>query len=343
MNKLTAAPSRQAVHGTSPGSGEKTALHLLRTLLRRYSPLLVLLALGVCIGAVNHDFFDPMNLSRIAISAAIPLTIALGGTFVIQLGSIDLSAEGIVAVAAIAVSMLVENSYNDNHFGLWVLAIAVGAGVLLGLANGVLHVFLRIPSFITTLAIGFVATGIGTAVLSGNTIRVSDTALRSISITRSFGLPLSVWIALLALAFAWFVHRHTILGRHTLAIGGGEDLARLNGVRVARIRMAVFALAGAFYGVAGILAVAQYGQGHAMIADGQLFVAITAIVVGGTSLAGGNGSPLNTLIGTLVVVVLANGMVLLGVPPYVQQGIQGVLIIVAVTLALNRSRRRIVK
>jgi ribose transport system permease protein len=80
-----------------------------------------------------------------------------------------------------------------------------------------------------------------------------------------------------------------------------------------------------------------------MIANGQLFVAITAIVVGGTSLAGGNGGPLNTLIGTLVVVVLANGMVLLGVPPYVQQGIQGVLIIVAVTLALNRSRRRIVK
>jgi ribose transport system permease protein len=342
MNKLTATSSRHAVQAArSPASAHGPAA--VRALLRRYSPLLVLVALGLCIGALNHDFFDPMNLSRIAIAAVIPLTIALGGTFVIQLGSIDLSAEGIVAVAAIAVSMLVENSYNDNHFGLWVLAIGVAAGVVLGLANGVLHVFLRIPSFITTLAVGFVATGIGTAVLSGNTIRVSDTALRSISITRYFGLPLSVWIGVLALGLAWFVHRHTILGRHTLAIGGGEDLARLSGVRISRVRIAVFALAGAFYGVAGILAVAQYGQGHAMIANGQLFVAITAIVVGGTSLAGGNGGPLNTLIGTLVVVVLANGMVLLGVPPYVQQGIQGVLIIVAVTLALNRSRRRIVK
>jgi ribose transport system permease protein len=343
MNKLTAAPSRQSVHGTSSGSGDKSITHVLRTLLRRFSPLLVLLALGTCIGLANHDFFDPMNLSRIAISAAIPLTIALGGTFVIQLGSIDLSAEGIVAVSAIAVSMLVENSYNDNHFGLWVVGIAVAAGIVLGLANGVLHVYLRIPSFITTLSVGFVATGIGTAILAGNTIRVSDSALRSISIRRYAGLPLSVWIAVAAIGLAWFIHRHTILGRHTLAIGGGEDLARLNGVRVARVRIAVFALAGGFYGVAGILAVAQYGQGHALIADGQLFVAITAIVVGGTSLAGGNGSPLNTLIGTLVVVVLANGMVLLGVPPYVQQGIQGILIIVAVTLALNRSRRRIVK
>jgi ribose transport system permease protein len=339
MNKLTAAPTRQAIRLPTTGTGVVST----RALVRRFSPLLVLLALGVCIGAFNHDFFDPMNLSRIAIAAAIPLTIALGGTFVIQLGSIDLSAEGIVAVSAITVSMLVENSYNDNHFGLWVLAVAIAAGAVLGLTNGVLHVFLRIPSFITTLAVGFVASGIGTAWLSGNTIRVSDTALRSISITRYFGLPLSVWIAVLSLGVAWFIYRHTLLGRHTLAIGGGEDLARLSGVRVSRVRIAIFALAGAFYGVAGILSVAQYGQGHALIANGQLFVSITAIVVGGTSLAGGNGSPMNTLIGTLVVVVLANGMVLLGVPPYVQQGIQGVLIIVAVTLALNRSRRRIVK
>lgn len=339
MNKISAAPIRQAIHTTTPG----TRSVLMRALARQFSPLLVLVALGVCIGVLNHDFFGPMNLARIAIAAAIPLTIALGGTFVIQLGSIDLSAEGVVAVAAITVSVLVENSYNDNHFGLWAAGVAIAAGVVLGLANGVLHVFLRIPSFITTLAIGFVASGIGTAWLSGNTIRVSDTALRAIAIARYLGLPLSVWIAALALALAWFIYRHTLLGRHTLAIGGGEDLARLSGVRVARVRIAIFALAGVFYGVAGVLAVAQYGQGHALIANGQLFVAITAIVVGGTSLAGGNGSPMNTLIGTLIVVVLANGMVLLGVPPYVQQGIQGLLIIVAVTLALNRSRRRIVK
>ncbi|WP_250516261.1 ABC transporter permease [Caballeronia sp. INDeC2] len=339
MNKLTAAPTRQATSRRTTG----TPIVSKQALVRRFAPLLVLVALGLCIGALNHDFFDPMNLSRIAVGAAIPLTIALGAAFVIQLGSIDLSAEGIVAVAAIAVSTLVENSYNDNHFGLWVLALALAAGAILGLVNGVLHVFLRIPSFITTLAIGFVATGIGTAWLSGNTIRVSDASLRAISITRYLGLPLSVWIAVLMLGVAWFVYKHTLLGRHTLAIGGGEDLARLSGVRVSRVRIAIFSLAGAFYGVAGILAVAQFGQGHARIADGQLFVAITAIVVGGTSLAGGNGTPMNTLIGTLIVIVLGNGMVLLGVPPYVQQGIQGVLIIAAVTLALNRSRRRIVK
>lgn len=313
------------------------------TLTRRFAPLLVLVGLALGIGAFNPYFLDPMNLSRIAVGAVIPLVIALGAAFVIQLGSIDLSAEGIVAVAAITVSMLVENSYNDAHGGLWVIALAIAGGAVLGLLNGVLHVVLRIPSFITTLAIGFVATGIGTAWLSGNTIRVSDPALRAIAITRHLGLPVSVWIAVLALASAWFVHKHTLLGRHTLAVGGGEDLARLSGVRVARVRIAIFALAGAFYGLAGVLAVAQFGQGHARLAEGQLFMAITAIIVGGASLAGGNGNPFHTLIGTLIVVILANGMVLLGVPPYVQQGIQGLLIIAAVGLALNRSRRQIVK
>jgi ribose transport system permease protein len=339
MNRLTTSPTRQAIPATATG----LLIGPLRARLQRAAPLAVLLLLGLAIGALNHDFFDPMNFARIAISAAIPLMIALGGTFVIQLGSIDLSAEGIVAIAAIALSTLVQNSYNDNHFGLWTLGVALAAGAAMGLVNGLLHVLLRIPSFIATLAVGFVATGIGTVWLSGATVRVDDEALRAIAIDRHAGLPLLVWIALAALAVAWFVHRHTLLGRHALAIGGGEDLARLNGVRVRRVRIAVFAMAGAFYGVAGILAVAQYGQGHALIASGQLFVAITAIVVGGTSLAGGNGGPLNTLVGTLVVVVLGNGMVLLGVPPYVQQGIQGVLIIVAVTLALNRSRRHIVK
>lgn len=339
MNRLTAAPGRGGVHGSTPGVHALVAPQTVR----RLAPLIVLIVLGLAIGAVNRDFFDPMNFARIAVAAAIPLTIALGGTYVIQLGSIDLSAEGIVAVAAIAVSMLVENSINDNHFGLWTVGVAVAAGLALGLANGVLHVLLRIPSFITTLAVGFIATGIGTAWLSGNTIRVTDSGLRGLAITRYLGLPLTVWIAIACLVVAWAVSRHTLLGRHVLAIGGGEELARLNGVRVRQVRIAVFALAGAFYGVAGVLAVAQYGQGHALIANGQLFVAITAIVVGGTSLAGGNGGPLNTLVGTLIVVVLANGMVLLGVPPYVQQGIQGALIILAVTLALNRSRKHIVK
>jgi ribose transport system permease protein len=213
----------------------------------------------------------------------------------------------------------------------------------MGLVNGLLQVRLRIPSFIGTLGLGFVGIGLATALLQGNTVRVVDMDVRAVALHRLLGLPLSVWIVGIALIIAHVVSRHTVLGRHALAIGGAEDLARLNGVQVGRIRIAIFALAGGFYGLAAILAVAQFGQGHALIAQGQLFTAITAIVVGGCSLAGGNGSPFGTLLGVLIVVVLSNGMVLMGIPPYIQQGVQGVLIIVAVAMALDRAKARVVK
>ncbi|TBU73415.1 ABC transporter permease [Pseudomonas daroniae] len=311
--------------------------------LRRFSSLLVLVLIGLSIGLINPNFFDPLNLSRIATTSAIPLLMALGGMFVIQMGSIDLSIEGVVAIAAVCFALLVGNTLNGNDLGLWVLPLVVLIGACAGLVNGLVQVKLRIPSFMATLGIGFVGVGLATALLAGNTVRVTDMEIRAIALQRWLGLPLSVWIALLGLGVAHFISRHTVLGRHALAIGGGEDLARLNGVDINRVRILVFALAGAFYGAASILAVAQFGQGHALIAQGQLFTAITAIVVGGASLAGGNGSPFGTLIGILIVVVVSNGMVLMGIPPYVQQGVQGALIIAAVALAHDRAKTRVVK
>lgn len=311
--------------------------------LRRFSSLIVLLLIGLLIGSVNPVFFDPMNLARIATTSSIPLLMALGGLFVIQMGSIDLSVEGVVAVSAVCLALLIGNTVNAHAIGFWALPIAILVGALTGLINGLLQVKMRIPSFMATLGVGFIGIGLATALLEGSTVRVLDMNIRAIALHRLMGLPLSVWIVVLALGVAHFISRHTILGRHALAIGGGEDLARLNGINVNRTRITIFALAGAFYGLAAILAVAQFGQGHALIAQGQLFTAITAIVVGGASLAGGNGSPLGTLLGVLIVVVVSNGMVLMGVAPYVQQGVQGVLIIAAVAIALDRAKARVVK
>lgn len=311
--------------------------------LRRFSSLIVLLLIGLLIGSVNPSFFDPMNLARIATTSSIPLLMALGGLFVIQMGSIDLSVEGVVAVSAVCLALLIGNNLNSYAIGFWALPLAILVGALTGLINGLLQVKMRIPSFMATLGVGFIGIGLATALLEGNTVRVLDMSIRSIALQRLMGLPVSVWIVVLALGVAHFISRHTVLGRHALAIGGGEDLARLNGINVNRTRITIFALAGAFYGLAAILAVAQFGQGHALIAQGQLFTAITAIVVGGASLAGGNGSPLGTLLGVLIVVVVSNGMVLMGVAPYVQQGVQGVLIIAAVAIALDRAKARVVK
>ncbi len=128
-----------------------------------------------------------------------------------------------------------------------------------------------------------------------------------------------------------------------MAIGGGEDLAELSGVDPKRVRIAAFTIAGLFYGVAGVLAAAQLGRSDSVIGDGRLFAAVTAVVVGGTALTGGEGGVINTLVGVLIVAVLGNGMVLLGISPYIQQTMQGLMIIAAVALSLDRLRLRIVK
>ena len=161
--------------------------------------------------------------------------------------------------------------------------------------------------------------------------------------TRLLEFPLAVWVALSALGLAWVFERFTRIGRYVYAIGGGEDLAVLSGIPVKRVKVVIFTLAGALYGLAGLLSAAQLGMGNALIGSGRLFFTITAVVVGGSALTGGEGGVLNTFIGVLIIAVLANGMVLLGISPYVQQAVQGLLIIVAVALSIDRARLKIVK
>ena len=175
--------------------------------------------------------------------------------------------------------------------------------------------------------------------------RINDPFIRGLAITRDplIGLPWGVWVALACLIIALIIQNYTRLGRYIFALGGGEELAGLSGISVTRVRIAAFTIAGVFYAVGGILAAAQLGLGNAQIGNGRLFTTVTAVVVGGTALSGGQGSVLQTLVGVLIVVVLSNGMVLMGVPPSVQIGVQGLMIIAAVALSIDRKLMRIVK
>jgi len=311
--------------------------------LRPFVPAAVLLLLCVVITLIAPNFLSEGNFRRVGIAAAIPMVLACGMTFVILLGSIDLSTEGIVAVSAVALSLMVKNLVGSWDFGLWALPVPILLGAGLGCLNGTVHVRLRIPSMIASLGVGFACIGVATVVLGGITVRVSDPLIRDIALTRVLGVPFSVWTALACILLAWLIQTYTRLGRWSYVLGGGEDIAKLSGVPVGRVRVAVYTLAGFFYGIGGILCVAQFGQSQALIAQGYLFSVITSVVVGGTALTGGEGGILNTVVGVLLVTVLGNGMILVGVPPYVQQGVQGLLIIVAVALSIDRSRVRLVK
>lgn len=338
-NAATVPTGHGAIASRRPAVPPRRLLARLRPIV----PLAVLLLLCIAITLASPNFATRGNLVRVAVAAAIPMVLACGMTFVILLGSIDLSTEGTVAVAAVAFSLLVKNYVSPYDLGLLALPVPILLGMGLGALNGAAHVRLRIPSMIASLGVGFAGIGIATVVLGGITVRIIDPLIRGIALNRAAGLPYTVWIALACLLAAWLIERYTRLGRWCYALGGGEDIARLSGVPVGRVRVQAYTLAGIFYGVGGILCVAQFGQSQALIAQGYLFTVITAVVVGGTALTGGEGGILNTIVGVLLVTVLGNGMILVGVPPYVQQGVQGLLIIVAVALSLDRTRARLVK
>jgi len=317
-----------------------------RRILRRlgpYASLIALISISIFIGLREPRFFQTSNWVRISVQSASVLVLALGSTFVIILGSIDLSVEGLLALSSVIISLLVLNDKNDSNLGVIGLIIPLAACGLMGFLNGFLHTRLRIPSFMTTLGMLSVGLGLATVLYAGVTARIKDPYVRGLALDDFLGLPWVVWIAIVSLAIAYFIQRYTRIGRYMYAIGGAEDLATLSGVPVNRYKVIIFTLAGVFSGLGGLIMAAQLGTGTAVIGEGRLFTAITAVVVGGTSLSGGEGGVLNTLVGVLLVVVLSNGMILLGVTPYIQQAIQGLIILVAVALTINRSRLKIIK
>jgi ribose transport system permease protein len=308
-----------------------------------WAPVGVLVLLCLIIAIVNPNFMSFGNFVRLSQDATIPLVLGLGATFIILMGSIDLSVEGVLTLSAVILSMLVLNGMNGNDLGIVGVLVVLLVGALVGLINGAIHVWLRVPSFMATLGSWFIGVGVANALLGGMATRINDPWIRGLAIKRVLGFPWGVWLALFCLAVAFVIQNYTRLGRHIYALGGGEELAALSGISVTRVRIAAFTLAGVFYAIGGILAAAQLGLGNAQIGNGRLFTTVTAVVVGGTSLSGGQGGVLQTFVGVLIVVVLSNGMVLMGVPPSVQIGFQGLMIIAAVALSIDRKLMRIVK
>ena len=307
------------------------------------APILVLILLCVLIGILNHNFFSIRNFIRIANGASIPLILGIGVTFVIIMGSIDLSIEGIVAFSAVTLSLVVLNGNNENDLGYYGVIIIILIGGILGCINGMVHVYLRIPSFMVTLGVWFIGVGIANAILGGITVRITDKSVRALALERLLNIPIAVWVSIAALIIAYIIQRFTALGRHIYAIGGGEDLVKLSGINVNISRIYVFTIAGMFYSLGGVIAAAQQGAGFALIGQGRLFTTITAVVVGGTALWGGKGGVIHTLIGVWIVMVLSNGMILLGISPYIQQVVHGIMIIIAVALSVKKSKLEIVK
>jgi ribose transport system permease protein len=315
-----------------------------RNNLIRFAPLLVLLVLVALFSAIEPNFLSQRNFARISIAAAPALMVAVGVTFIIVMGSIDLSMEGAISALAVIFCYML-NFFGGSIAGAGFMAIPaiLLLGAFFGAVNGLIHVRLRIPSFMASLAMGFVGTGAAVLMTGGNIVKIDDDIFRSLLTLRILGFPLMVYVALAFLLFAWFIQTRTTLGRNFYAVGGGEELAHASGVNVRRVRVLGFALAGIFFAVAAILQVAKLGQAESVTGANFMFISITSVVVGGVALWGGIGGVWNALLGVLIVAVINNGMVVIGLPDYLQDGMLGILVIIAVVLSTDHRAISFVK
>ena len=321
------------------------AAALPRRWLRTAGPLAALLVLAVLFQAWSGSFLTPGNLASIVEAAAVPAILATGLTFVILLGSIDLSVEGVMATASMTVSLLAANAVNANDFGLAGLAAALAVGLAFGLCNGLLNAVLKMPSLIVTLGTWFIGLGVAAVLFPARVPQIREPLVLDLARIHLLGLSLTVYAALATVALAQGVLHFTTFGRMCYAIGGDEAVLVASGLSVRRFRVGAFALSGTLAAFAGLLLSAQLGNGDANIGDGLLFPAISAAVLGGTTLMGGRGGAAQSALGALLLEALNNGLIQVGAGPYTRNIISGAVIVTAVALTgwRLRARLRVVK
>ena len=303
-------------------------------------PLLTLLGLVVLVGLVDPSFFSFRTLMVLTSDTMTLFLMAVGATFVILMGGIDLSVQAVASMTSVIVAATLP------ELGILAIPVAVGAGALAGLAGGLSHTMLRIPSFISTLAVGGVVTTIAFLLSDARSIQISgemrDEYLFWL-VGESMGVKNEIWVGLVVLGVLMFVQLRTPFGRLARAIGAGERAVIATGVRVDRIKAFAFLLSGATAGFSGAMMAARLGSGSPTLANEFLLPAIAAIILGGTALTGGVGGVWRTFVGALIIAVVRIGMTFLGVSVFAQQIVFGVALVAAVAATIDRSKIQIVK
>lgn len=318
-----------------------TSSHRWGSRLINAGPVVALVVLVAVFSIASSTFLTGGNLETIGSQLSILLVLAVGMTFVILLGGIDLSSEGVMAASSLVFVLLASNDRNGNNLGWIAVAAGIGTGALFGLVNGVLHAHLRIPSFMVTLGTGAIGIGVATVLFGGQPPRLMDVSLRTWGVGSWLGVSALLYVALAVFGVALLVQKYTRVGRYGYVIGGDEGIAALSGINVKKYKIGAFVISGTAAGFAGVMASAQLDVGDVNIGKNLLFTAISAVVVGGTVLSGGRGGVLKTFVGSLIIVVLGNGLILVGVSPSVQIAVQSVVIVTAVALTSWPLRRRV--
>ncbi len=296
---------------------------------------LVALLFGVLIGP---QFFSPVNLELMARQTAIVCIAALGMTMVIVAGGIDLSVGSVIALSTIVIAQILRGGFSP----VVAAAGAVAAGTACGLMNGVLITGLRVVPFIITLGTMLLVRGAAKGLADERRLEAPITWLNGLLRTVRDGsgqlLPWGIWIAIVLAVAVAVTLQYTRFGRHLFAIGSNERTARLCGVRVERCKIAVYGLAGAFTGLAGVMEFSRLSVGDPTVAIGAELNVIAAVIIGGGSLSGGKGTVVGTIAGAGIMTVIQIGCSQHGLPNWVQEIVTGTIIVFAVALDHFRSK-----
>lgn len=305
--------------------------------LQQYVVYFGFLAIFLFFAVVLKDsgFLTVRNLSNIVLQTA-PVTImAIGLVFVMSAGEIDLSVGSIVAVSALAAAVTLQ------QYGLPAGVVAgLGAGLLIGLVNGVLVAYVRLPSFLVTLATMGLFAGVSRSMTDLRSIPVTDAIFTGFFGSGTFlGIPSLIWWTAIAIAAGHLVYRETRFGAHVLATGDNSRAASVSGISVSRIRLAVLVVSGGLAGLAGLLYAGRLQAAKYTLGETDLMTVIAAVIVGGTLLSGGKGSIVGALVGSLMMGMLNNGLILMGLSVSDQMIVRGLIILAAVAVSLREKSR----
>ncbi len=341
------AQRRETQVGAKPGAPEFLGVAETATRVAlRGGPIIALFLLVGYLSAVSPYFRTTSNFMNILAQTSVTAILAVGQTLVIISAGIDLSVAAMMAlsgsVAAVAMAYW--------GWNVWIgLVLGLLVGMLLGLFNGIVITKGRIPDFIATLGMFTTARGVGLLITQGLPVPSHITAIQlKAYLPRELiwlgsggilGIPVPAIVALAAVILGWFILQHARLGRSALAVGGNREAARVSGINVDRVKIAVYGFSGLTAGIGGLVLTGRLNSANALMGEGTELQSIGAVVLGGTNLFGGEGTVVGTVIGALIMGVLGNGLNLLNVSAFWQRVINGLVIITVVVFDQWRRRR----
>ena len=298
--------------------------------LLNYGIIVVMLLMIVIFSIFSDNFFTTNTLFTILRRVAITGIISVGMTFVLLTGGIDLSVGSIAGCTAVTAAILMKN-FSVSIFLAIVITIVLS--VIYGAINGLCITKLNIPPLIATLGLQTSLRGLAFIVTGGLPVFGFGSGFSKFAAATLFGIPYMVILLVLIFIIGIFVLKKTTIGRHIYGVGGNEEASRLSGVNVVRVKMFAYSLCGFLSGVAGLVLLSRTGSGQPSLGDGYEMDAITSVVLGGVSLSGGEGSLPMVTVGVLIMGILSTGMIMCNINDYVQQLVQGIVLIGAVAFS----------